>query len=205
MKPLHIVIAVIFCLTACNHKPANPEVETTVSDTTYANGERAFQFDTLILDEYVVYSTQHIFSDSLTQDSFVVELPAGNVMHSYWYLRVFNSKAELIYTDSLGAETFARESDLSQEVIDHAGVLAAVKRRLFGLTDIKNYSVSGSEDAIKGAPAYSIENMIAFNEAVDNPSTILYRYDDGYTATYIMYSKKLQKVVVVVKEEYGEV
>jgi hypothetical protein len=203
MKSFNILIALLwFSLASCNQKPTNPQVSTAEADTSQLAENSSHDY-AIMLDEAMVYSIKHHFSDSLTEDSFVVELPAGDIWASQYCLKVFNSRAQLIYQNSVDATSLMNGSQMEGKAFaEKEKVLDNVKFKFSGLSDSSNFVVSANAVHSKNNVARDTINTIGFNEAINNPTTLMYRYDDGFTTTYIMYSKKLQKVIVVFKEEY---
>ena len=75
---IFLLTAAVF-FTACSHTPSNIELQNEKSDSSTAFVP-ANLYNSIDLSESLAYSTKHYFSDTLLQDSFVIEMPAGNII-----------------------------------------------------------------------------------------------------------------------------
>jgi|GEM_PF-3309910 hypothetical protein len=205
LLPAVLILSLFF--TSCNQHPPNEAQKITPVDSGMPVNRNESD-DSIVLSEPIVSSAKHYFSDPLSQDSFVAELPKGNIYRNSLYLKIYAAGNELIFVDSLSPTVFLSSEIYGYGTVQPQVVSKDLHRGIAALFEEANFSLTGDKDAIKNASAAQISNMIGWNEAVADSNQIVFSFFDAYPGTsYVTYSKKLKKGVVILKvpsEEDGD-
>jgi len=192
----------IFCLalTSCNHHPKE-DTQSVVSSTDSTISEKAYVLpDSVMLTEPIIKTLRHYFSDTTNMDSFVVEMPAGNMMANWLQIKIYNPANNLIYIDSFSATNMWSAEYFDQAKAPNPEIAAnALRQFVMTIFTINNFNYAGEENAIKNAAANDIKNMIAWNEAVSDTDRIIFNYYGNGTRNYVNYSNKLKRGVMSVQ------
>ena len=192
----------IFCMifSSCNHTPK--EEQQVISNDSINMPTGSAIRDSIILSDPIVNSIKHYFSDTAKMDSFVVEMPAGNIMALNFLVKIFDSNNNLIYLDSASPRGFIND-DLYDEKMKQDDIIKDLKKSIKAAFNIDNFSYSGKEDVIKNASASEIKNMQTWNEAINDTDRVVFNYLDwGKGVLYVSYSQKLKKAAVAIQRMY---
>ena len=196
--PAFLILCVLF--VSCNQHPASGEVE---KNATTDSGMRITQNepdDSIVLSEPIISSAKHYFSNLLSQDSFVAELPKGNIYKSNLYLKIYTAGNELLFLDSISPTAFVSGDIFGQGTVLPEIVSRDLHHGIAALFEEANFSVTGDEEAIKNATATQISDMAGWKEAVSDSSKIVFSfYNADMGISYVTYSKELKRGVVILK------
>ena len=157
--------------------------------------------DAIMLRQPIVSSVKHYFSDSTAMDSFVVEMPAGNILKNDMSVRIYNNRNELLFKDTVSASDFIEDAVYNQESPEPEVALSDLRRGIKDIFKGEVFTAAGKEGAIKDATIKHIVNKDTWNEAVDDSTKIIFTFSDSFRGTsYVAYSQKLKKAVVIVRE-----
>ncbi len=185
----------VFCLilTSCSNTPKEDRQATTSGPDSIYNDE-GFYLHSILLKEPVIIKATHRFSDNAAMDSFVAELPAGNAVGGFCFIKIYDHNKNLLFLDSASTSSYYN-TDLKEET----EALTDLKRGIAAIFDESNFSLSGQQDAIKNASADQIKNMAAWNEALNDSTRVLFNYLSFGSSDYVTYSQKLKKGVVALQ------
>ncbi len=201
------LVAIFFLslvLMGCNNRPAT-ETAIIVQDTSdaYDNTPRNY-YEEVMLEDDIVYYSLHYFSDSLAGDSFVVEMPTGNIIGGSYFVRIYNAAGKCVFTDSVATYHVFNSISTERDSVTEEQLLAMLDRYLADVVSNGHFSEAGKVEAIKNAGASDIRNMIGWNEAVADPAMPVFTYDIQGGTAQICYSHKLNRPVIIVQtyDEY---
>jgi hypothetical protein len=186
-------------LSSCNHHPSDESQETSrdsgAVDLTSVGGD-----DSVMLKEPITSWTKHYFSDSVNMDSFVMEAPAGNILKHSLYIKIYSSNHTLLFIDSMLPSDFFDDEVYSQGNAQPEVAINDLRRGIAGFFGQDNFAISGNEMAIKNANGHEIKNMVGWTEALDDSTKTVFTFFDSYKGTsYVTYSPKLKKGVLIVQ------
>ena len=191
---ISFLIMLIGCLSfmACNHSPKNDE-QTSRSDTLGIPIDSNHRHP-IMLKEPIVKSIKHYFSDTLTMDSFVLEIPVGNLISHNILVKIYNHQNALLFLDSVRANPYEGYIPTPDENISYA------RNRVMTMFNVDNFTRTGEEQAIKNASANQITNMVGWNEAIADSDRIVFNFINyNLDSAYVVYSEKLKRAAVIVK------
>ena len=196
-----VLILICFLFSGCNHHPTHENQETALSvDESQSNVP-----DSIMLKEPIVNSVRHYFSDTTDMDSFAVEMPAGNILKNDMVIRIYSNQSNLLFTDSISASDFIEDAVYNTPNPQPEVALIDLRRGIKNVFKGDVFAFSGNTGAIKNASGKQIANMVGWNEAVDDSTKIVFTFSDSYRGnSYVAYSQKLKKAVVIVRTAAGE-
>lgn len=202
MQKTFALLFALFALAACNHKPV---VETDVtSNEPPPIGSDYMPYDSVMLRERIQYTYFHHFSDSVEQDSFLVEMDPGNIIGGWFYFSIYNTQGALLYEDEIPAELYLGNA-INDNQFTPEMIIDSLKRDLSHFLDLDNFKYAADNEAIRKARGSEIDNMVAWNEAVNDPRRMTFRYWATPVAEFhVAYSHKLSAGNVIVVKEYDE-
>ncbi|MFN8286739.1 MAG: hypothetical protein U0V74_08310 [Chitinophagales bacterium] len=197
MKSYSILLLFILSallLTSCNNSSSQPPVEQTV-DTT--EGILAL-WDTVSVAEPIEYNRVDYFSNIFTQDSFSLEVPAGEILNGNMYFRIYN-EGRLLYIDTIPTSVYLKHVSRYKVQTKAEDFVYALEEGMDHFFHEENFTQAAANQTLSSASPDEIQNMQAWDEAHDNSREIVFTYPKGAEAYgLITYSNRQKKVVLVV-------
>lgn len=196
---LSILFIACMILSSCNHHPNGDSGKTGGADSGSVSQISSSNYSRM-LKEPIVNSKMHYFSDSAAMDSFVIEIPAGDIFTSKMHLRIYNHSNELIYTDSISTIGFYDEDTNVNEqgFIKTESAIKDLKEGIAGMLSAEHFMNGGAEE-IRNAPDESVTDTTVWKEVEANPHRIIYLYADVIKgATYVACSRLSKQASVII-------
>lgn len=190
----YIFVFIFSCLfTACHNNPTG-DAQQDVTDTT--EGVLA-QWNSVENPQPIENSRVDYFSNIVTQDSFSVELPQGEVLNGNFYFRIYND-GKLLYSDTIPNQIYLDTMSLYKVQHGAEDFLYAMENGMDGFLSESNFSQAADNQDLQSASPDEIQNMQAFDELHEHPRSIIFTYPkSANTYALISYSKKQKRIVLV--------
>jgi hypothetical protein len=193
------IISVVVLLYSCNHKPVQQE-ELTQTDPVKAVLAQNFDsfYDSVLIEQPISAVYYHHFSDSLAQDSFVIEIPAGDILSNELSFRIYSQEGRLLFQDWLSSEFCLGSATNNSREFTEQQIVNSLKQYMSHFFDLPNFVYAYENEAIKEASGDRILNMIGWTEAVNDPHRMTFKYyKNPEYESYVAYSYKLGKGVII--------
>lgn len=193
LSSLIIILAAVL-VSSCNNPPSG-RVQQQTTDTT--EGILAL-WDSVLITEPIEYNRVDYFSNIFTQDSFSIEVPAGEILQGNMYFHIYN-EGRLLYTDTIPTAVYLKHVSRYKVQSKPEDFVYTLEDGMDHFFQEENFTQAAANQTLSTASPDEILDMQAWDEAHDNSREIVFTYPKG-EGVYglITYSNKQKKVILVV-------